>query len=58
MPENSLVVSATEAPPMARTQKNPLPKYVELNPRNQTYDDKNPAMPGKANLGKEEQEAV
>lgn len=33
---------------MARTRKNALPKYVELNPRNRTYYYKNPAMPGKA----------
>jgi integrase len=43
---------------MARTRKNALPKYVELNPRNRTYYYKNPAMPGKARLGKIEQEAV
>lgn len=43
---------------MARTRKNALPRYVELNPRNRTYYYKNPAMPGKAVLGKVEQEAV
>ena len=43
---------------MARTRNNALPKYVELNPRNQTYYYKNPAMPEKARLGKGEQEAV
>ncbi len=43
---------------MPRLRKNALPKYVELNSRNQTYYYKNPAMPSKANFGKSEQEAV
>ena len=40
---------------MARTRNNALPTYVELNPRNQTYYYRNPAMPAKAKLGKVEQ---
>ena len=43
---------------MARTRNNALPKYVELNPRNQTYYYKNPAMPENARLSKVELEAV
>jgi len=43
---------------MARRRKNALPKYVELNPRNRTYYYRHPRMPGKANLGKNEREAV
>jgi len=43
---------------MARTRRNRLPKYVELNPHNCTYYYRNPAMLEKARLGKNEQEAV
>jgi len=43
---------------MARRRKNTLPKYVELNPHNHTYYYRHPRMPGKANLGKNEPEAV
>ena len=43
---------------MAKTRKNALPKYLELNPHNHTYYYNHPAMPRNANLGKVEQEAV
>ena len=43
---------------MARTRRNSLPKYLELNPHNRTYYYRNPAMPAKAGLGRNEQEAV
>ncbi len=43
---------------MARTRTNTLPRYLELNPHNRAYYYKNPAMPAKARLGKDEQEAV
>ncbi len=43
---------------MARQRKNSLPKYLELNPHNYTFYYRHPGMPGKANLGKDEQKAV
>ena len=43
---------------MARKRKNTLPKYVEINAHNHTYYYKNPRMPGKANLGKDEPKAI
>ena len=43
---------------MGRPRKNTLPKYVELNPHNHTYYYRSPGMPGKANLGRDEQTAI
>jgi integrase len=43
---------------MARKRRNTLPKYLELNPHNQTFYYRNPAMPAKANLGKDLGSAV
>jgi integrase len=43
---------------MARKRLNTLPKYLELNPHNQTSYYRNPAMPGKANLGRDVESAV
>jgi hypothetical protein len=43
---------------MARQRRNALPKYLELNPHNHTFYYRHPGMPGKANLGKDEQKAV
>jgi enterobacteria phage integrase len=43
---------------VARHRKNALPKYVELNSHNRTYYYRNPGMPKKASLGKDEREAV
>lgn len=43
---------------MARIRRNALPKYLELNPHNLTFYYRNPSMPGKANLGKDQREAV
>jgi integrase len=43
---------------MARKRRNALPKYLELNAHNLTYYYRNPAMPTKANLGKDVERAV
>ena len=43
---------------MARKRRNTLPKYLELNPHDQTFYYRNPAMPAKANLGTDRQSAV
>lgn len=43
---------------VARKCKNMLPKYLELNSRNLTFYYRHPGMPGKANLGADQREAV
>jgi integrase len=43
---------------MARKRCNTLPRYLEFNPHNHTYYYRNPAMPAKANLGKDLEVAV